>query len=1190
MSSLLLQFVHVGITLSGQGLTSFYSSSIKIKFHDSTPETFKPGLTFVAWILVTTQDNKPVDGITVSVTPWPIFGSMSSVDIKVTAGLAKFTYDVHSSTTSLTIEATCQDSQTGTSVSAQQYLTMSQSPSRSFIQLTTTTSSAKIGMPLEYQVESTFPFSDLYYQVLGRGNVVMEGTKNLSIPSANTNLAIDVTHEMAPSAQILVYVIRNDGEVVVDSLTVSVVSAFKNEVNITFASLEKKPGDNVTVSITATPDSYVGVAAVDYSVALLADNNDITQSEVVDELQSYDTSKRPWNDDLGWEVNRKKRTVIYPWSPGGYDAYSIFDNAGILVMTDATIYRDKTRDYNYHRTIPACADCIAYFDGDREQASVLNAGIESKQPPQKGDLLEPQQVRTFFPETWLWANSITNANGLAEITSKVPDTITTWVASAFAFSNITGLGVPVDSAELKVFQPFFISLTLPYSVIRGEQLGLKVTVFNYLEENLENVSVELEENEDLIPVTYDVMTNEVNSISPAESLALSKSISISAKNGATVVFAVTPKRVGTIAIKVKAQSSNYRAADAVERSLLVVPEGRPVDYTHNVFIQLDQSDDALQQSLSLALPSDVVPNSARAMISVTGDLLGPTLNNLEQLVRMPYGCGEQNAASTAPNIFARQYLESTQQLTIKLKEKTNKYMITGYQRELNYRHNDGSYSAWGGSDDSGSLWLTAFVMKLYALASYYVTIDSRQVELSTSWIAQQQSKTTGVFTSVGRLVDTYISGGLEGDTARTAFVLIALIEARNAPSVAVSSDVSNAITKAQSYLEGKLASTTDSYAICIVAYALTLSGSAKSSEAIAKLNSIAVKDGGSTHWTNADGQSKQSNTDDFLYYPYHAPSADIEMTGYALLAITATGNVANGLPVAKWLSQQRNSLGGWSSTQDTCVALEALATYAAAVHGEAGSLDIELTSAIDEQFIHILSVDSENALVLQQAEVPVGGNLDMVVNGTGTVLLQATVSYNVPMHQQSEPAYQLVVDVTEKNGGNNIIVTLCSTYMKNSDSGMVVVSSTLPSGFGVDDDAMQTYLNSQEDVERYDVSGNQVDLYLNQLVYKSRKCVQVTASRQYDVGAVQPVPAVVYSYYEPDLERESVLYAPSSMVGVTVCELCLCDEYCAGCDGYKKTIDCSVFGQSSSAMAISSCHIFMYILVVFITTLIALLK
>jgi hypothetical protein len=41
-------------------------------------------------------------------------------------------------------------------------------------------------------------------------------------------------------------------------------------------------------------------------------------------------------------------------------------------MTDATIYRDKTRDYNYHRTIPACADCIAYFDGGADiQTSFL---------------------------------------------------------------------------------------------------------------------------------------------------------------------------------------------------------------------------------------------------------------------------------------------------------------------------------------------------------------------------------------------------------------------------------------------------------------------------------------------------------------------------------------------------------------------------------------------------------------------------------------------------------------------------------------------------------------------------------------------------------------------------------------------------------------------------------------------------
>lgn len=39
------------------------------------------------------------------------------------------------------------------------------------------------------------------------------------------------------------------------------------------------------------------------------------------------------------------------------------------------------------------------------------------------------------------------------------------------------------------------------------------------------------------------------------------------------------------------------------------------------------------------------------------------------------------------------------------------------------------------------------------------------------------------------------------------------------------------------------------------------------------------------------------------------------MTAYALLTYTLLGNVATALPVVKWLSQQRNALGGFSSTQ-----------------------------------------------------------------------------------------------------------------------------------------------------------------------------------------------------------------------------------------------------------------------------------
>jgi alpha-2-macroglobulin len=63
---------------------------------------------------------------------------------------------------------------------------------------------------------------------------------------------------------------------------------------------------------------------------------------------------------------------------------------------------------------------------------------------------------------------------------KVPDTITTWVANGFAMSPQTGLGV-ADTTSLKAFQPFFIQMTLPYSVIRGEEIPVIVTVFNYVD-------------------------------------------------------------------------------------------------------------------------------------------------------------------------------------------------------------------------------------------------------------------------------------------------------------------------------------------------------------------------------------------------------------------------------------------------------------------------------------------------------------------------------------------------------------------------------------------------------------------------------------------------------------------------------------------------------------------------------------
>lgn len=67
--------------------------------------------------------------------------------------------------------------------------------------------------------------------------------------------------------------------------------------------------------------------------------------------------------------------------------------------------------------------------------------------------------------------------------TNLPDTITTWVVQAVGISNQTGLGV-ARALNIQAFKNFFVSLRLPYSVQRGEQISVIASVFNYGSFNL----------------------------------------------------------------------------------------------------------------------------------------------------------------------------------------------------------------------------------------------------------------------------------------------------------------------------------------------------------------------------------------------------------------------------------------------------------------------------------------------------------------------------------------------------------------------------------------------------------------------------------------------------------------------------------------------------------------------------------
>ncbi|KIH64670.1 a-macroglobulin complement component [Ancylostoma duodenale] len=580
-----------------------------------------------------------------------------------------------------------------------------------------------------------------------------------------------------------------------------------------------------------------------------------------------------------------------------------------------------------------------------------------------------------------------------------PDTITSWVASAFAINDNSGLGVAPTTSKLRVFRPFFIRLNLPYSVKRGEKFALQVLVFNYMEKE-QDVTVTLKHDDGS---GFDFLNKDgsirkrlafqckkfVFSRDSGESNYNTRIVSVPGGGvSKAVYFPIVPTEIGMVKLTVTAQAS--QAGDGVEEPLRVEPEGYRVDRNVPVVIDLNNGTD-FEKVVQMMWPTDVVEGSQKARFELVGkhlvfcDIMGPILSNIEGLVRMPYGCGEQNMLNFVPNIVVLRYLKATNRAEPSIEGKAVKFMEAGYQRELTYRRSDNSFSAFGESDKFGSTWLTAFVVRSFAQARAFIFVDPTVLTKSIAFLNGQQME-TGAFAEHGEVHHKDMQGGAsEGGLGLTAYVVVALLEngIRN----------DNAIAFLEKHL-GELKD--DPYGLAVTTYALRLANSDKKQEAMDALEKLQIADkgvcllgfDGTVHWSSSKGIDKSKDTTQYFYQPR---PVDVETTGYVLLSYMLDADTEKGLPLVRWLTAQRNAYGGFSSTQDTVIALQALGSYAEHAYSSDSNVTVTVSNGADNQ---AFSVSPSNAIVLQSYELPnIDSNVDIKASGKGTVFAQVRCTY-----------------------------------------------------------------------------------------------------------------------------------------------------------------------------------------------------
>ncbi|XP_043377898.1 alpha-2-macroglobulin isoform X1 [Chelonia mydas] len=1134
-----------GVELTGTGSSEITGTMSTISF-EQVDSHYKPGIPFSGQVKLVDGTDAPITNETIRIS---IGGNKYKANYTTNEeGRVRFSIDtVNFTDTSIHItanhksELSCYDTDWVTPVYGNVVHTATRfySPSKSFLKIEPMSQTLSCGSNVVVLVhyilkpEAVGEQKEIifYYLVMAKGGIVRAGPEVHPVGDGELiqvfELRLPVRPDIAPLARVLVYTTLPSGEVIANSEDFKIENCFANKVDLHFSPAEGLPASNTHLRVAASPGSLCAVRAVDKSVLLMKPEAELSPSSVYDllpvkEIRGYNYREHHLEEEDDNPCVTLENVIlngfIYgPISPDGEgDAYNVLKEMGLKVFTSTKVHKPKLcieRMYG----VPEAYGIAEALTSARMSSSLLDHIIDH------GPV---ETIRKYFPETWIWNLVSVKSDGSADLAVTTPDTITEWKANAFCTSSDTGFGLS-PTVSLRAFQPFFVELTLPYSVVRGEAFTLKATVFNYLTRCI-RVNISL------------VSSNDFRA-TPVEKEEESYCLCVNGRK--TVSWAVTPKSLGTVNFSVSAQalktdlpcgnevveSLDKGRGDTVIKQLLVEPEGLEKETTYNFL--LCAAGKTAPQLMPLKLPENVVQGSARAYFSVLGDILGTAMQNLQQLLQMPFGCGEQNMVLFAPNIYVLDYLNKTGQLSEETKSKAIGYLVSGYQTQLKYKHPDGSYSTFGPRyGQSGNTWLTAFVLKSFAQARSHIFIEEKHIQDALAWLAGKQ-KDNGCFRSSGTLLNNAIKGGVDDEVTLSAYITIALLEI---PLPITHPVVRNALFCLETTTEQ---GGNHVYTRALLAYAFALAGKEENRRALLdSLDKEAVKEDGSIHWQRP---GKEPEADLPFYHP-RAPSAEVEMTSYVLLAYLTTrpapsqGDVSLAAQIAKWISKQQNPNGGFSSTQDTVVALQALSRYGASTYAKSGGVStvtLQSTGNFQAQF----QVDHTNRLLLQRMALPeVPGDYSTGVTGEGCVYVQTSLRYNV-LPKLGEAPFALEVhtvpemcDSTRAQRTFDIAISISYTG-KRPVSNMVIVDVKMLSGF-IPVKTSVRKLEGQHHIHRTELSTNHVLLYMEQ-VSNVTQSFFFTVEQDFPVQSLKPALVKVYDYYETDEFAIAEYSAPCSKVG-----------------------------------------------------------
>ncbi|XP_026795914.2 complement C5 isoform X1 [Pangasianodon hypophthalmus] len=779
--------------------------------------------------------------------------------------------------------------------------------------------------------------------------------------------------------------------------------------------------------------------------------------------------------------------------------------------------------------------------------------------------VKTEQVRSYFPESWLWEEHETERSGWVQVTKGLPDSLTTWEVRAVGVFN-NGICV-ADPLQVSVQQAVSVDVPLPYSMVRGEHIELKGSVYNEYDADTP-YSVTLSASEGVCVFGGTLLTD--------EGYRQFNKGTIEGHSVALVQFFIMALEVGSH--KLSFTLTTRWGSETVIKTLRVVPEG----IRKEIFVgnRIDPNGiygtPVTRIELRNSLPPKIVPKSTvERLLTVNGEVLGELLSivinpkGIMQLTSLPRGSGEVELMGLLPIFFVYDYIEQSEQwgkisefgnsILLKRKLKEGITSVMSFKAKL-----ENSFSIW--KNKGPSTWLTALVVKTLASVDKYVTVDHDVLSGTVRWLITKCQNPDGSFSEISSYKPIKLMGAgadvTEQSVFLTSFVVIGIKNALTVPKSNLQT-YAHAVEKATHYLSLQATKVKSLYVRAIAAYALTLVD-LNSRHAVALYNQLKKESKIKGNPVTVRFWEENEAPRDPLK-PNRASALSVETTVYMLLNTLLRGDTTYAKPIIQWLTDDQRYGGGFHSTQDSLLTLEALTKYSILARRATLQMEVDVTYR---------KKGSIGRVILMQSN-PVGKPLkvehadDVILKtgySTGVSFANLRTVYYETTENNDNCNFDIAIDVHPRNPNSRDPILLsprivaCAKYKphKNeveTEAGHTVMEINLPTGVSPIQEDLKRFRDGLESrISDYEITDNQVILQIDSIPSEEFFCVGFRIQEVFRTGMNSASVFKVYEYHDPDSQCTRFYYSQSRRL-LRLCDGDQCQCMAAECCNVKASID-----------------------------------